>query len=75
MKWWKRALLVSVLWLAFVAGGGWYLTSVVLRGKVNAEQGKTIGETIGMACGFGLGLIWLASAVFRKKPGKTDPEG
>ena len=66
MKWWKRALIVSVLWIAFAAGGGVYL--IVLSGKVNAEQGRVIGETIGMACGFGLGLIWLASAAFRKKP-------
>ena len=74
MKWWQRALLVSVLWLAFVAGGGWYLTTIVLRGKLNAKQDETISEAIGMACGLGLGIIWLASAVFRKKPAETDRE-
>lgn len=72
MKWWQRALLISVLWIAFAAGGGWFLTDVVLRGKLNTKQDETISETIGMACGFGLAPIWLACAVFRKQPGKTD---
>jgi hypothetical protein len=68
MKWWKRALLVSVLWVALAIGGWIFLTQIAFAGKVNAEQGRVIGETLGMACGFGLGFIWLACAVFRKKP-------
>ena len=75
MKWWKRALLVSVLWIAFFAAGGWYLMAVVLHGKLNAKQDETISEVIGMAFGFGLALIWIACAAFRKKPVRSDREG
>ena len=66
MKWWKRALLVSVLWVALAIGGWIFLTQIAFAGKVNAEQGRVIGETLGMACGFGLGFIWLACVLFRK---------
>ena len=46
----------------------------MLRGKLNPKQDEAISETIGMSCGFGLVFIWLASAVFRKKPTETDRE-
>jgi hypothetical protein len=68
MKWWQRALLVPVLWIVFTVGGGFFLTQVVLHGKVTAEQGRAIGETLGQACGVGVAFIWVACAVFRKKP-------
>jgi putative flippase GtrA len=73
MKWWKRAFLVSVVWIALAVGGGAYL--VALGGKTaNPEQGRVIGETIGAACGVGLAFIWFATFVFRKKPPGTGDD-
>ena len=67
MTWWKRALLVTILWIAFFAGGGWYFTQIVLREKITSEQDRVISETLGTACGAGIAFIWVACAVFRKK--------
>lgn len=67
MKWWKRAFLVSIVWVALAGAGGAFL--IGLAGKsATPEQGRVIGETLGMAGGGGLAFIWFATFVFRKKP-------
>jgi hypothetical protein len=68
MKWWKKALILSGLWLALTVGVGVFHTEVLLKGKTTPAQDEAISEAYGMACGFGVAMIWFLSAFFKKKP-------
>ncbi|HEY3897284.1 MAG TPA: hypothetical protein VGM54_01655 [Chthoniobacter sp.] len=67
MKWWLRAILVSVVFTALCIGGGFYLTEVALKGQMTPEKDETISETVGQVAGFGVGGVWVLCFVFRKK--------
>jgi|GEM_PF-2463667 len=59
MKWWKKALLFSVLWVALVIGAAVVHTEVVLAGKLTPQQDEAISEKYGQLCGAGLVGIWV----------------
>jgi hypothetical protein len=67
MKWWLRALLISVVFTAFCVGGGIYLTDVALKGQMTPEKNETISETVGQVAGLGVVGVWVLCFIFRKK--------
>ena len=61
MAWWKKALIVSVVWLALTIAAGMIHTEVILAGHITPERSDQISQAYGMACGVGLVVIWLVA--------------
>jgi hypothetical protein len=66
MKWWLRAILISVVLTALCLGGGIYLTDVALKGQMTPEKDATISETLGQVVGFGVVGVWVLCFAFLK---------
>jgi hypothetical protein len=68
MKWWKKSLIFSGIWIVLIIGTGIIHTNVILAGKITPEQDEAISDKYGEACGVGVGAIWVIGAlVLRKK--------
>ena len=72
MKWWLRAILISVVLTALCLGGGFYLADVALKGQMTPEKDETISKTVGAIVGFGVVVVWVLCFVFRKKSQPTS---
>lgn len=68
MKRWQKALLFSVLWIVAILSIGFFVTDVMLAGKITPQQDEQISEKCGMAIGGGTVLIWVV--VFSRKPSR-----
>ena len=73
MKWWKKALLFSGVWMALTIGVAFVHTSVLLAGKITPEQDSTISRQYGQACGSGVVLIWIIFGQLSKKKSGPKP--
>ncbi len=67
MNWWKKALMLTVVWMALTIGGGMLVTDVLLKPRITPQQDEAISEVAVQACGFGIALIWLVTLVRRKQ--------
>lgn len=67
MKWWKRALIVWIVFTVLVIGVGFYITNIYMAGKITDKQEDAIGEVCGEVVGVGTVLIWVVSFVSRSK--------
>ena len=65
MKRWQKALLFSVIWIVVILGIGFFVTDVMLAGKITPQQDEKISEMCGMVVGGGTVLIWVV--VFSRK--------
>ncbi len=61
MAWWKKALIVSAVWVALTIAVGMIHTEVVLAGHITPQRNDQISQAYGMACGAGLVAIWLVA--------------
>jgi hypothetical protein len=61
MAWWKKGLLLSIVWFGLTIGAGILHTDFVLAGRVTPEQDAAISYRYGVACGLGLIVIWAIS--------------
>ena len=66
-RWWVKALLASVLWVALTAGAMIVHTQVVLKGTLTEAQDEALSERYGQVCGGGLVLIWVIAYVLRRR--------
>lgn len=67
MKWWKRALIVWIIFTVLVIGAGIYITDVYLAGKITDKQDEAISEVCGQVVGVGSIVIWAVAFVSRKQ--------
>jgi len=67
MKWWKRAIIVSVAATVLFIGAGIFVTDVALKGKITKEQDEKISETVGQAVGGSVILTWVVCLMRRKR--------
>ena len=67
---WQKALLFSVIWIVVVLSAGFFVTDVMLAGKITPQQDEQISEQCGMACGGGVVLIWVV--FFARKPSRPN---
>jgi len=67
MKWWKKALTLSIAWIVLIIGVGIIHTDVLLAGKITPQQDEAISEKYGVALAIGLVVIWLFAEVFWKR--------
>jgi putative copper export protein len=66
-RWWVKALLASVLWVALAIGAGIVHTEVVMKGTLTEQQDEAISERYGQVCGGGLVLIWMVAYVLCRR--------
>ena len=66
MKWWAKALIVTIAWIALIIGIGVVHTEVVLAGTLTEQQDEAISERYGQLCGIGIVAIWVFAAMSRK---------
>jgi uncharacterized membrane protein len=72
MKWWKKALSLSFVWIVLIIGTGIIHTDVFLAGKITPQQDEAISAKYGGALASGLLAIWLfAEVVWRRR--KSTP--
>ena len=67
MKRWQRALLISVIWIVAILAIGFFVTDVMLAGKITPQQDEQISEVCGLICGIGLAPIWVIVFVSSRK--------
>lgn len=67
MKWWKKALITSGVWVALTIGAGIVHTNVILAGKLTPEQDERISGLYGIVCGGGLVATWYLFYLRRKR--------
>ena len=67
MKWWKKALILTAIWVALIIGAALIHTEVILKEKYTPMQDEAISEAYGVACGFGVAMIWAIAALRRKR--------
>jgi hypothetical protein len=66
MKWWVKALLVSILWVLLVCGIGYIHTEVFLRGSITEAEDLLISKRYGQLAGIGIVFIlFLADCMCR----------
>ena len=68
MKWWKKALIASLVWLVLVFGAGILHTELILAGELTPAQAEAVMERYGNAIGFGHVAIWIVLFLRRKPP-------
>ena len=68
MKWWKKALIASLVSLVLVLGAGILHTELILAGEITPAQAGAVMERYGNAIGFGHVAIWIVLFLRRKPP-------
>jgi divalent metal cation (Fe/Co/Zn/Cd) transporter len=68
MKWWVRAIIVSVVASALLIGTGIFVTEVALKRTITPQQDQAISETVGQAVGVTVVLTWVVAFTRRKRP-------
>lgn len=58
MKWWVKALIATVVWIALCIGSAY-----VLFPNTTPEQDTKISEAVGEICGFGFVIIWVVAVL------------
>jgi len=71
MRWWVKAALLSIAWIALVIGIGIYHTEVYLKGVIDPAQDAAISRAYGVVCGFGVPIIWALFFRFRSRKTRT----
>jgi ABC-type cobalt transport system substrate-binding protein len=68
MKWWKIALIISIIFFVLNLVLSIIHTGVILEGKITEEQVDLICQKYGQMLGISLVLIWIALYSARRKP-------
>jgi hypothetical protein len=68
MKWWKKALIASLVSLVLVLGAGILHTELILAGELTPAQAEAVMERYGNVVGVGLFVIWIVLFLRRKPP-------
>ncbi len=68
MKWWKKALIASLVWLVLIIGAGILHTELILIDELALAQAEAVMERYGNAGGFGFVAIWIVLFLRRKPP-------
>ncbi len=66
MKWWKKALIASLVGLVFVFGACILDTELIRAGELTPAQAEAICERYGNAGGVGTVAIWIVMFLRRK---------
>ncbi len=66
MKWWKKALIASLVWFVLGIGVGILHTEVIRAGELTPAQAEAICERYGNAGGVGTVAIWIVMFLRRK---------
>ncbi len=66
MKWWKKALIASLVWFVLVFGVGILHTEVIRAGELKPAQAEANYERYGNAYGVSLVAIWIVMFARRK---------
>ena len=67
MKWWNKALVVSITWIIVDIGVAFVHTSIILKGKITPAQDELISYQYGQALVLGLILIWIFFGVILRR--------
>ena len=67
MKWWKKALILSGVWVVLTLGAALVHINVVLAGEITPQQDEKISESNGRLCGGGLMGTWVLTYLLRNK--------
>ena len=70
MKWWKKAIIASVVWVILITSIAFIHTEIILKGKISPAQDSAISGAYGRTAGSVLILIWILLQVIshrRKK--------
>jgi hypothetical protein len=67
MKWWNKALVVSITWIIIDIGVAFVHTSIILKGKITPAQDELISYQYGQALVLGLILIWIFFGVILRR--------
>jgi hypothetical protein len=70
VKWWIKALIASVVWIALCLGGAY----IFFPTQTTPEQDARLSELLGEICGAGLVGVWLVVAWISGKIGKSKPK-
>jgi hypothetical protein len=68
MKWWKKALIASLVWLVLIIGAGILHIELILHDELTPAQAEAVMERYGNAIGFGHVAIWIVLFLRRKPP-------
>ncbi len=68
MKWWKKALIASLVWVVLSIGAGILHIELILHDELTAAQSEAVMERYGNVGGFGFGAIWIVLFLRRKPP-------
>ncbi len=68
MKWWKKALIASLVLFVLVLGAGILHTELILAGELTPAQADAVMERYGNAIGVGMVAIWIVLFLRRKPP-------
>jgi uncharacterized membrane protein len=68
MKWWKKALIASLVWLVLVVVASILHIELIRAGELTPAHAEAIYERYGNAYGFGLVAIWIVMFLRRKPP-------
>ena len=68
MKWWKKALIASLVLFVLVLGAGILHTELILAGELTPAQADAVMERYGNAGGVGSVAIWIVLFLRRKPP-------
>jgi tellurite resistance protein TehA-like permease len=68
MKWWKKALIASLVWFVLVFGVGILHTEAIRAGELTPAQAAAIMERYGNAVGVGQVAIWIVLFLRRMPP-------
>jgi len=59
MKWWKKALIASLVWVVLVFGASMLHIVLILAGEFTTAQAEAVMERYGNALGVVLVAIWI----------------
>ena len=68
MKWWKKALIASLVLFVLVLGAGILHTELILAGELTPAQSDAVMERYANAIGVGMVAIWIVLFLRRKPP-------
>ncbi len=68
MKWWKKALIASLVLFVLVLGAGILHTELILAGELTPAQADAVMERYGNVIGVGMVAIWIVLFLRRKPP-------